>query len=205
MKILKNGAYLAKGFFRLVDLVWHSVEQGKVMLLQPIVKHMPSFVAPNLLSWFRIGLAFCIAIMLFWYDTFRGVVIACFVIAVFSDILDGEIARKHQQTTGRGAFLDRLGDKMIVCPLVICFLWRYYVLTSLVVAVEFLSLFVLVGAESNPPAKWKMIAEGVGLIVVFLFPQKIAWARVAFICALVFGAISFREYRISFRARNGAE
>lgn len=205
MSILEIGKKVASSVFKIVDLIWCGVDGAKEKALEPLIERIPICITPNFLSWLRIALALCIAIMLFQRDIFKGVIVVYFVVAAFSDILDGQIARKRKMETDEGAFLDRLGDKLLICPLIVCFFWRYYILVSLIVVVEFLSLFVLVSTESNQPAKWKMAAEGIGIIMILLFPEKIAWARVPLICALVFGALSFREHRISFRSQNGAE
>ena len=70
---------------------------------------------PNLLTLLRIAL---IPILVsIYYLPYSWVNIACgsvFAIACFTDWLDGYIARKFDQSTTLGAFLDPVADKLIV-------------------------------------------------------------------------------------------
>ena len=207
MSVLGSIAKTARGIFEFIDWVWCGVNSGREKVLDPLIGRMPPFITPNVLSWFRIVLACLIVVMLFWYDVFKSVIIVYFIVAVLSDMIDGQMARKNGLESDKGAFLDRLADKMLICPLVIYFLWADYKFLALpVVAVEFFSLFLLVGTESNVPAKWKMIAESVGIAIIFFFPQKILLACIAFGFAMAFGIESFREHRNNrLPEQNGVE
>ncbi|NRA20655.1 MAG: CDP-diacylglycerol--glycerol-3-phosphate 3-phosphatidyltransferase [Oceanospirillaceae bacterium] len=70
---------------------------------------------PNILSLLRIALIPILVAL--YYLPFNWVNIACgtvFAIACFTDWLDGYIARKYDQSTTLGAFLDPVADKLIV-------------------------------------------------------------------------------------------
>ena len=95
---------------------------------------------PNKLTLFRIVLVPVILLVwLFPYGTFgisipsfpvgpvslsvlNIVVLVLFLIASFTDMLDGKIARKYNQVTNFGKFMDPLADKMLVLTAINCLL-----------------------------------------------------------------------------------
>lgn len=85
---------------------------------------------PNILTLIRI-LLIPVFVGLFYYPSLRTNLLAAivFIIAALTDFIDGYLARKLQQTTKFGAFLDPVADKIIVC-------------TALVLIVEYYSVHV---------------------------------------------------------------
>ena len=76
---------------------------------------------PNKLSILRIILVpFFVAF--YFVDAWWGTVVAVaiFIVASFTDYLDGHIARKHNLVTDLGKFLDPIADKLLVCAALFC-------------------------------------------------------------------------------------
>ena len=90
---------------------------------------------PNKLTIFRVILIVPFVILLLgsangwvWFTAIFGgimeyidyIAVAIFIIASFTDMLDGKIARKYNLVTNFGKFMDPLADKLLVCSALIC-------------------------------------------------------------------------------------
>lgn len=73
---------------------------------------------PNILTIFRIFLIPCFLGFMLYYkpgeNEFRVVALFVFLLAVFTDALDGFLARVRHQKTKLGSFLDPLADKLLL-------------------------------------------------------------------------------------------
>ena len=69
---------------------------------------------PNKLTMLRILLIPVFMVVLYWdFPGATWVAVAIFIIASFTDLLDGKIARKYNLVTDFGKFADPLADKML--------------------------------------------------------------------------------------------
>jgi CDP-diacylglycerol--glycerol-3-phosphate 3-phosphatidyltransferase len=119
----------------------------------------------------------CIEVSGFWFNV---AALALFLIASFTDFLDGTIARKYNIVTSLGIFLDPLADKMLVSAAFICFV-QFNVLhipawmVIAIIAREFLitgfrSLAVTknVIIPADKFGKFKMTSQIVVIVIVLL-------------------------------------
>ena len=77
---------------------------------------------PTKLSVLRILLTFLIMALLFTPGVAsKGAALVCFLLASFTDWLDGYLARRWQQTSALGALLDPIADKVLVLGVFLAF------------------------------------------------------------------------------------
>ena len=136
-----------------------------------------------------------------------------FLLASFTDFLDGYLARKHNWITNFGKFMDPLADKLLVCAVLICLIpkglapaWA----VILIVAREFaISGFRLIAVEkglvlaASNLAKRKTNVQTLW-VVWLLFPFEWEhWMLVANIlmaAAVILTVWSFADYLLKNRS-----
>lgn len=105
-----------------------------------------------------------------------------FVIAFFTDWLDGRIARKNNQVTDFGKIMDPLADKVLVSAAMICLTWICVVnpwVTIAILAREFTvsGIRIAAAAEGNVVAasfwgKLKTMWQFIAITIALLFMRK---------------------------------
>ncbi len=128
------------------------------------------------------------------YGWNRYAALAVFILASLTDLLDGYIARHHDQVTDFGKFADPLADKVLVMTAMICFCamgrfpaWTLVVVTAREFAVSGLRL-VAVEAGRVIAAGWsgkvKTASTMVCLCLMHLpLPDWLGWVCVGVITA----------------------
>ena len=124
-------------------------------------------------------------------------VLAIFVIASLTDMLDGKIARKYNLVTNFGKFMDPLADKLLVCSAMICLIPSGKLPTAIVIVIiarEFIiSGFRLVASDNgiviaaNYWGKFKTVSQMAMIIVLIadlgevfdLIGQILIWLALA--------------------------
>ncbi len=96
---------------------------------------------PSFLTWLRVA-AIPLFVLLFLLPSFSGqnlILTALFAIASFTDWLDGYLARKWNQTTSFGAFLDPVADKLLVAAALILIATEnphWYLTTAVIIIIS---------------------------------------------------------------------
>jgi CDP-diacylglycerol---glycerol-3-phosphate 3-phosphatidyltransferase len=115
----------------------------------------------NLPNWITVARIVMVPFFLWaaWGDSTSAAVTAfvLFTIASLSDILDGELARRHGQITRMGQFLDPTADKLLVGAALIVLvitrdfpLWAALVIAVREIAVQILRTQIVRGGGSLP-------------------------------------------------------
>lgn len=89
---------------------------------QRVVSVFPMWVTPNHLTYLRMACSLLILVLEF-NNSGLGIIILLGLMAGFSDLLDGALARARGLVTSLGAFLDPVSDKLFALTLVVI-VWR---------------------------------------------------------------------------------
>lgn len=110
--------------------------------------------------------------------TFDIVALILFIVCSATDFLDGYVARKYNQVTDFGKFVDPLADKLLVCAAMLIFVDRglmYGWMVFIILAREFIITSlrtVAMGKNRVMAAAWsgkvKTCVQIAGIIVIFL-------------------------------------
>lgn len=105
----------------------------------------------------------------------KGIALILFIVASFTDFLDGYLARKNNLVTNFGKFMDPLADKLLVCSALVCLTDMKHIhvlVTLIIIGREFIvSGLRLVAAEqglviaASKIGKSKTVFQMLGIIL----------------------------------------
>ena len=136
---------------------------------------------------------------------YRYIAAVIFIIASFTDFLDGSIARKYGLVTNFGKFMDPLADKLLVCSALICLIelgqlpaWMVLIIISR----EFIiSGFRLVASDNGVViaasywGKWKTVFQMISVILLIVNVEALSMiTNIALWIALALTVISLVDY-----------
>ncbi len=119
-----------------------------------VLPFVPAFVRPNHVTAFRL-LFTPVIFYLFMIENFN-LAVPAFIVAAFSDALDGSLARVRNQITPWGIFFDPLADKLLIGG------------TALLVAIKYYHPIIIIGAlvlDVMPSILWASNKRG-GMIMM---------------------------------------
>ncbi len=140
---------------------------------------------PNVLTLFRILLTPLFIICLFYDNGYARIwALFIFIVASITDAVDGHYARKYNQVTRHGKFLDPLADKILVSAAFISFALMNLIPFWMVVLIIFRDLFV---------TGLRMAMESQGLTMV---TSKIAKAKTTIQISVIIFILLFLSIQV---------
>ena len=163
----------------------------------------------TLANWVTLSRIFLIPLIIFLLLVrLNGLAAGLFLLLSFSDAIDGYIARKYDQVSDLGKFLDPLADKILVLTVLVCLVGLGKVSSipvMILLARELAVQGVRIGAAryrqiiaASPVAKWKtgtQVAAVAMLILGLPFAEPVLWLSV--FLALVSGGAYLWQSPIS--------
>ena len=138
-------------------------------------------------------------------QTYRYIAAVIFIVASFTDLLDGKIARKYNLVTNFGKFMDPLADKLLVCSGLICFvglgqLPAWFVI--IIISREFIiSGFRLVASDNGVViaasywGKFKTVSQMImSVLLIVNIPALSILTPIFSVIALVLTVVSLIDY-----------
>ncbi len=148
------------------------------LIANTVLPFVPRTVRPNAVTVFRF---ICIPFVIYFFLTesyLWGTII--FVLAAFSDALDGAMARVRHQITSDGKFFDPLADKLLIGSASIILISRYisWQLALLIILLELMIISIAlykkrtmkhVVIQAKLSGKIKMVLQCAGIILLLFF------------------------------------
>lgn len=144
---------------------------------------------PNKLTLLRVLLVPAFVLLFYWqFPAHYLIATLVFVAAAITDAVDGHLARKNNQITDFGKFLDPLADKVLVVTALSCFLQQQKM--SIV-------CFLLIVAREFMVSALRLVVANKGTVVPASFAGKLktAFTMIALITAMVYWS-----FRLDFHA-----
>ena len=85
-----------------------------------IKPYWPRKITPNQVTWVRVFISITLFVLLFWFGVEdKAIIVSLFCVGVFTDLIDGPIARGTNRITEFGAMLDSTADRILILPIAI--------------------------------------------------------------------------------------
>ncbi|MCI9419041.1 MAG: CDP-diacylglycerol--glycerol-3-phosphate 3-phosphatidyltransferase [Eubacterium sp.] len=164
----------------------------------------------NRLTILRVVMIPVFVFFMLWETPFSDYLAAAvFILACITDFFDGYLARKYNQVTTFGKFMDPLADKVLVCSAMICFVadpdcaMPVWVVLAIIAREFIISGFRLVAAEKGvviAASFWAKIKTTVqmimAIVLIFNFQHPVFYFinRILIYAALILTIVSLVDY-----------
>ena len=134
---------------------------------------------PNYLTLSRIVIAFLCMALTLWNNNFSLIVaFLLFILASFTDFIDGFIARKYNKISDLGKLLDPIADKILILGIFLAFLvlgiiniWMVIIIMTrefIITGVRLLGLSRGYALAARKFGKHKTASQMIGIIYIFI-------------------------------------
>lgn len=170
------------------------------LLQVTMIRFIPPFVTPNVVTWLRFLMTPFVLYLLYIGDFAAGVPL--FVLAAFTDALDGSMARVRKEITEWGMLYDPIADKFLISSVVLLVVIKY-LHPAIGLTVVGLEAALVIGGiirkrmglrvMANVIGKAKMVAQFLGITILLiavwtatpaLFPVAVAVFGIAIVLAV---------------------
>jgi CDP-diacylglycerol--glycerol-3-phosphate 3-phosphatidyltransferase len=166
---------------------------------------------PNLLTVFRILLVpVLVAALLSGVESGDLLAAIIFVIASFTDALDGYIARRNKDVTTFGKLMDPLADKLLVTSALVSLVsldrlqaWVAMVIIAREFAVTGLRQLAMEHGEVIPASSWgklKTMAQIAMVLALIVYDDDKLWVLALIYVTVAVTVLSAADYFYNFRA-----
>ena len=176
------------------------------LIARTILPFVPKSITPNQITKFRLICIPFIGILLGLNFYKAGMIL--FLLAAFSDAIDGAMARTEKKITTWGTLYDPIADKLLI-GLVSAIIVSEYISSYLALAIVFIEVLLVSSAyfrykgrvvPAKTMGKTKMILQCFGIIVllfyiVFKIPILLTAATYILYLAIIFGLLSLFVFR----------
>jgi len=186
----------------------HELTLTDKILAKTLLRVVPLWVTPNIVSWLRLVSIPFIA-YLFWTGNYSAA-LPLFFISAFSDAVDGSLARTRNLVTKFGKMFDPFADKLLIGATALIIIPRYLD-WGIVIAMVLIDLILISSAyirhhysgkiiQSENAGKLKMITQSLGLGALLIYAiwhigAFLLLAQYLFYIAIFFALISLVVYR----------
>lgn len=135
------------------------------LLRATVLRLIPGFVTPNVLTWLRFVLTPFVLYLLYVGDYAAGVPL--FVLTAFTDALDGSLARVRKQITEWGSVYDPIADKVLIGSVLLLIVIRH-MNPAFGIAIVALEALIVIGGVIRKRRGDVLMANGVGKVKMLL-------------------------------------
>lgn len=117
----------------------------------------------------------------------KWIALTLFIVAGFTDLFDGKIARKYNLVTNFGKFMDPLADKLLVCSALVC-------LTGKGALAAWMSIVII--SREFIISGFRLVASDNGVVIAASYWGKFKTVFQMIMIGMLIGDLPFGFYRI---------